>query len=382
MTSPRDIAALILAAGLSRRMGTPKSLLSLGSETVLERLVNLFANAGIPEIHVVTGHLAETLRRRLPDLPVKWSHNEAYHRGMFSSVKKGVAALQPERRWFFLLPVDIPLVRPGTLATLLEACRKADGGTTILHPVFGGRRGHPPLIATRLIPDTLAWNGPGGLGGFLTGRGSDAAEIPVIDAFIHRDMDTPADYRSLSDALGRRHIPTAAECEAMLSDPSLFSGATAAHCRRVAQLAVYLAKVLAGSDVPLDIGCVEAAALLHDIAKGEKHHGAAGARKLTDMGFSGVADIVSVHMDIDVSTASSPTEAEVVYLADKLVRGDVLVPLAVRFEHKLAKYGHDPSARTAILNRRADAEAIVRRMEQAVGTSFQEIMDGFSKDPE
>jgi hypothetical protein len=85
-------------------------------------------------------------------------------------------------------------------------------------------------------------------------------------------------------------------------------------------------------------------------------------------------------MDISVSGAASPTEAEVVYLADKLVRGDALVPLDVRFRHKLAKYGHDPSARIAIQKRLANAEAILDRMEQSVGKSFPEIMAGFPED--
>jgi hypothetical protein len=299
---------------------------------------------------------------------------------MISSVKKGVSAIKPERAWFFLLPVDIPMVRPGTLKTLLETCRTANGSTSILHPTFMGKPGHPPLISTRLIPDILGWKGAGGLGGFLALNHGDALERPVIDEYIERDMDTPDDYHSLEADLSRYHLPTVAECEAMLADTSFFEETTAAHCRRVSRLAVYLGKTLVGSGVPLDTGRIGAAALLHDIAKGEKDHAAAGAGRLSDMGFSGISDIVASHMDIDLSAASDPTEAEVVYLADKLVRGDVLVPLAVRFEHKLAKYGHDPSARAAILNRMANAEAIIRRIEQSVGKSFQEIMDGFPKD--
>lgn len=380
MTPLSDIAALILAAGESLRMGSPKPLLPLGGETVAERSVNLFINTGIQDIRIVTGHLAGMVRDRLPNLPVKWVHNEAYGQGMLSSIKKGVATISKDRSWFFLLPVDIPLVRPQTLSTLLEAMRVSKRDISIFHPTFMGRRGHPPLISTGLIPEILAWNGPGGLGGFLAGHHAGAVEVPLIDEFIERDMDTPADYQFLSSALSRYHIPTFAECEAMLSDTSLFAEKTASHCRMVARLAAYLGKTLAACNVSLDIERITTGALLHDIAKGEKNHAAAGAAVLQEMGYSGISDIVAAHADIEIPEASPLTEAEVVHLADKLVGADALVPLCVRFERKLSKYGHDASARAAILKRRADAESIVARMEHAAGKSFQAIMEDFPRD--
>lgn len=364
-------------------MGSPKALLPLSKETALERSVNLFANAGIQDIRVVTGHLAETVRGRLPNLPVRWIHNDVYQRGMLSSIQKGISSIGEEHAWFFLLPVDIPLVRPQTLSLLLEARQSPGRGISIIHPAFMGRRGHPPLISTGLTADILALDDPAGLDGFLARHHTDAVEIPVIDEFIERDMDTPADYRSLSTALSKYHMPTPAECEALLTDTSLFPQKTAAHCRQVARLATYLGESLADCNVPIDLWRVASGALLHDIAKREKKHAAAGAALLRKMGYSGIADIVSSHVDIDVSEASTPpTEAEVVYLADKLVQGDIPVSLSGRFEHKLAKYGHDPSARAAILKRRTDAEAIAKRIERAVGNSFESIMAEYSKDSE
>lgn len=380
MTSPVDTAALILAAGESRRMGSPKPLLPFGRETATERSVNLFVNAGIQDIRIVTGHLANTVRDRLPDLPVQWIHNEAYRQGMLSSIKKGAATISKDLSWFFLLPVDIPLVRSRTLSIMLKARPSSSNDISILHPTFMGRRGHPPLISTRLIPDILSWNGPGGLGGFLALHETDVVEVPVFDEFIERDMDTPEDYHSLSSALSRRHIPTSAECDAMLADTSLFAEKTADHCRMAARLAAYFGGTLASCNVPLDIDRITAGALLHDIAKGEKNHAAAGAAVLQEMGYSGISDIVAAHADIEVPEASPLSEAEVVHLADKLVGGDLLVPLSVRFDRKLSKYGHDPSVRSAILKRKAIAETIAARISDAVGKSFQAIMDGFPQD--
>lgn len=377
MTPAEDTVALILSAGESRRMGTPKPLLPLGKGTTLERSVTLFTDAGIRDIRVVTGHLAGSIRERLPTLPVTWIHNDRFQEGMLSSIKKGVATIEADRSWIFLLPVDIPLVRPRTLSAMLDARLSTGSTCPVLHPTFMGHRGHPPLISTRLIPGILSWDGPGGLGGFLAGHASGAADIPVIDEFIERDMDTPADYRFLSSALPAYHMPTPSECEAMLSDRSLFAEKTASHCRMVAKLAVYFGETLTACNVSLDIGRITAGALLHDISKGENDHAAAGAILLTEMGYSGISNIVAAHADIAVPEESPLTEAEVVHLADKLVFGDLLVPLSVRFERKLAKYGKEPSARAAILKRWSDAETIAGRIARAVGKSFQEIIDGF-----
>jgi putative nucleotidyltransferase with HDIG domain len=190
-------------------------------------------------------------------------------------------------------------------------------------------------------------------------------------------MDTPADFRYLSGALGRYHIPTFAECDAMLSDTSLFPKPTAAHCRMVGQVARHLGRVLIECRKPLDMDRIEAGALLHDIGKGKKDHGEAGARMLSEMGFTGIADIVSVHMDITLSESSCPTEAEIVYLADKLVSGADLVPLSTRFEKKLAKYGHDLEIIAAIRKRKEVAETIANRIAFSAGKSFQAIMNSF-----
>jgi putative nucleotidyltransferase with HDIG domain len=193
-------------------------------------------------------------------------------------------------------------------------------------------------------------------------------------------MDTPADYESLKADIQRYTIPTPAECSAMLSDPLLFTENTAAHCRQVARIASFLGKALSDYGVPINLEKITAAAQLHDIAKGQKQHAAAGAEILRKIGFSGIADIVASHMDIKVPMSSCLTEAEVVYLSDKLAMGSDLVSLDVRFGHKLDKYGDAPVTRASILRRKTDAEAIVKRLEHALGRSFQSLMDSFPGD--
>lgn len=369
--------AVILAAGESSRMGQSKPLLPLGKKPVLDHAVETFHTAGIFDIRVVTGHQGDKIRKALSTLEVKWIHNEVYRQGMLSSIKKGLESIPRDKKNFFLLPVDIPLIRPRTLEILLEEWPVPENGRPILYPTFAGERGHPPLISTNYIPDIMKWDRQDGLRMFLAQHDADAMDIPVIDEYILKDMDTLSEYESLVAAWQRNNIPTPAECTAMLDNPAFFSGQTAAHCRAVAELAGFLGRRLAPNIDGIDPERIFAAALLHDVAKGQSDHAGTGAHILTKLGFSGIADIVASHMDISVTDTSPITDREVVYLADKLVKGDKPVPLQIRFDDKLARHGHDSAARAAILKRKADTLAVVRRIEKKLETSMEEIFDDY-----
>jgi molybdenum cofactor cytidylyltransferase len=369
------IMPLILAAGESRRMGTPKPLLPLGETTVLERVTELFTLSGISTPRVVIGHGAKEIRCRFPDLQVAWVHNPGYEEGMFSSIKAGLSDLPQGVTSFFLLPADIPLVRRKTMGALIAAWNAKEAEVSILFPAFRGERGHPPLISARHIPDILAWNGEGGLQGFLNEHEGDARDIPVVDEFILRDMDTPKDSQALADAFSRYDAPTLSECEALLSDPAFFSEKTAAHCRMTATVSAALSRKLG---IP-DPGPIITAALLHDIAKGEKDHAGKGAILLRDLGFSGIADLVESHMALSPSESGPLSGQEIVYLSDKLVKNNIIVSLSERFGEKLRRHGDDPLKREAILKRQRDAELLVRRFEEETGTSLQTFMEDVEK---
>lgn len=206
-----EISAIILAAGLSSRMGRFKPLLRLGTATVLERAVDLFLRAGVEDIHVVLGHRAGELTPLLHERRVRAVLNPGYREGMFSSVVAGVASLSPGARAFFVHPVDIPLVSPATIGALCQAHGRSGRG--IVYPTFQGRRGHPPLIAAGLAGELCAWPGEGGLKAFLRQHEEQALDLPVDDGFILRDMDYPADFNGLAEACrdgrGSRDDPAA-----------------------------------------------------------------------------------------------------------------------------------------------------------------------------
>jgi CTP:molybdopterin cytidylyltransferase MocA len=173
-------------------MGASKPLLPLAGQTLLERVVGLFKGVGVVQIVVVLGHEAGQLLPLLGPLGVVPVVNPRYDEGMFTSVQAGVGRLDRDCRAFFLLPVDIPLVGPGTLHALAEAFQKM--GVEVCRPVFQGRYGHPPLIAATLIPAILDFDGAGGLRALLARYRDRTADVAVEDPGILMDLDTREDY--------------------------------------------------------------------------------------------------------------------------------------------------------------------------------------------
>jgi molybdenum cofactor cytidylyltransferase len=190
--TPEPVAGLILAAGRSSRMGSPKALLRFGGHTALEQIVLRMGRAGLRDLRVVIGHGADEIRLAHPGLPVHWIEHPHHHQGMLSSILAGVARLRGEADALLLQPVDMPLVRSATFAALLARWRQA--AAPVIYPVFRQRRGHPPLIALAAIPDDSDWNLPGGLRTLLHRFDPDQADyIAVEDPGILLDFDTPQD---------------------------------------------------------------------------------------------------------------------------------------------------------------------------------------------
>lgn len=294
-------AAVVLAAGLSSRMGKFKPLLLLGGQSVLARVVGLLRQGGAAPVLVVLGHRAAELEpvvRSLGAVPVI---NPDYEQGMFSSLRTGLAALPPDCPAFFLLPVDIPLVRTHTLTRLRAAWEQGLG--PVLHPTFQGQWGHPPLIAAELAPAIMAYDGTGGLRGFWESRPELAREVPVADRFVLRDQDHPQDYEELTAALDGYQIPDQDECLALLEEVLELGPELVAHCRLVGRMAQALARAAQTKGAALNPRLALAGGLLHDVAKGQPDHPAAGAALLREMGFATVAPLAARHADIELTPA-------------------------------------------------------------------------------
>ena len=287
-------AAIVLAAGFSSRMGAFKPLLPFGERTLVGHVVNNLRVAGVQRIHVVTGFEAETLAPELTRLGVTRAHNPDFAAGMFSSVRAGVASLPADVDAFLLAPVDVPLMRPSTIARVLRAAATRD--SAIVYPTFRGKRGHPPLVRRALFAEILDSDGDGGLRALLARHEETASEVAVFDWGCLVDMDRRDDYRLLAAALAGRAVPDVAECETMF-DAASTPEATRRHGRAVAALATRLARRLQAAGEAIDPDLARAAALVHDIAKGRRRHAEAGAALLREFGFPEVAAPVARHMN-------------------------------------------------------------------------------------
>ena len=139
------IAAVILAAGASRRMGSPKALLEFQGETFLNRLIRVLGNISAPVI-VVLGHHAETIRAQTT-VAARFVVNPDPERGQLSSLQTGLAEVPQNVEGFLFTPVDSPAVEENTLQQLIARFQTRPPETQFVIPRYQGKRGHPVVWA-------------------------------------------------------------------------------------------------------------------------------------------------------------------------------------------------------------------------------------------
>jgi molybdenum cofactor cytidylyltransferase len=371
MTTPL-LAAVILAAGRSSRMGRHKALLPLGEKPVIGHSIDLFRKSGVKHIRVVIGHQREAVAALLKTANVTILENPNYSRGMFSSVQVGLTRLDSECEGVFVLPVDMALIRPWTIRALIRGFIKHPGH--IFHPMFQKKRGHPPLIPRWKIPEIIGWSSDGGLRACLEQSETMAKTVAVPDRNILLDMDTPGDYQETRRRWQRREIPSEQECDVIATEIYPVSESVRAHCRRVAQVADAMASALVLAGARVDTDLVHAAALLHDLAKGCRSHAQVAGAWLGEMGYARTGAVVAAHSDIVVAQGALISEAEIVFLADKCVDGDRLVTLEQRFQQALTRFGCSPEIGQKIRDRKDAAIRIRQRFQKRVGHSIQDIL--------
>lgn len=194
------IAAIILAAGESRRMGSPKARLPFperdGTEsTFLDHLLRVFAESRAEPVIVVLGHDAETLASDFRFGSARVVVNPDYRTGMLSSIQAGVRALAADRvDGALVLPVDHPDVDPAVVDTLIHRFEKTPSPVAL--PVYQGRRGHPVLFSADVFAELLAAPESVGARQVVWDHQEDLLEVEVSDAGVTVDIDTASDYRA------------------------------------------------------------------------------------------------------------------------------------------------------------------------------------------
>jgi molybdenum cofactor cytidylyltransferase len=200
----KRVAAVVLAAGMSRRMGRPKALLPLGGLPMIVRVIEPLISIGsIHPIVVVTGHQAGQVEGAMAGCDVEFVHNSEFESGgMLSSVKSGCRAIIGRCHAFFLCLGDQPLVRENTyrellprdmgLWPMLSASHGPEARVTMAQPTHDSKRGHPILLSSDCINEILALPDGATLKTFT--QRIDTHQIVVDDPGVVTDIDTPQDY--------------------------------------------------------------------------------------------------------------------------------------------------------------------------------------------
>ena len=185
-----SVAAVILAAGASRRLGEPKQLIRLGGETLLERTVRVCREAGCAPVVIVLGAFADEVRRRSALADAVVVMNDVWTEGMGSSVRVGVEELSPDVDGCVIVTCDQPAITAEHLLALMKS-----GEVTA--SAYSGRHGVPAYFPRAVFGDLLMLRGDAGARELL----KDAGALELAGGEL--DVDTEADLKHVQELFGR-----------------------------------------------------------------------------------------------------------------------------------------------------------------------------------
>lgn len=192
---PQQVSAVLLAAGLSGRMGRPKQLLPLGDRTVIEQCIGSIIAAGLAEIVVVLGPGQEEIAQLIRPLPVAIAANDIGQSEMADSVRTGLRAVGAGASGILICLSDHPLIMPETIRAVIALHREHP--ESIIIPCCSGKRGHPALFPMGIIREI---SGKNSLRDVRDSRAETIRYMDVADEGVLLDMDTPEDYARILDS--------------------------------------------------------------------------------------------------------------------------------------------------------------------------------------
>ena len=187
------IRAIVLAAGLSSRMGVQKLLLPFGGKKVISHIVDQLLASSIDEVHVVVGHNAEQISAELSGRAVSIVNNPDYTSGMLSSVRCGLKSLPERCRAVMVVLGDQPSITTELINRMLKSFTATE--KDILVPLYQSKRGHPILFSLQYRDEIMTNYDDVGLRGLMHEHSEDVFELEVPTASVLFDMDYPQDYR-------------------------------------------------------------------------------------------------------------------------------------------------------------------------------------------
>ncbi len=188
----KKTGAIIVAAGLSSRMQTFKPLLPFANSTIALHNVNTLKKIGLSPIVVITGFKSDELTAHLSSTGVRFVKNERYKSTqMFDSVKLGIAEIADECERILIMPMDIPAILPETYRQVLSI------DAPIVRTKYKDRAGHPIILSVDVAKSFLEYQGENGLKGAVRAYPIKPIDVEVFDEGVHKDVDTPEDYKDL-----------------------------------------------------------------------------------------------------------------------------------------------------------------------------------------
>ena len=203
--STTGVAAILLAAGTSSRMGAAnKLLLPYAGKPMVHRVVEAVSAANIAECIVVLGHEADEVRAALGGLPVKFVVNKDYAVGMGTSVSAGVRETLPATQGFLVCLSDMPLITTAEYNAIIAQFKTnvASDKTAIVRPSFDSRPGNPVLLSAYYRIAMQALEGPMGCKPIVKAHIDSVSYVEMSTGHVLQDADTPAAYAALKSEKG------------------------------------------------------------------------------------------------------------------------------------------------------------------------------------
>lgn len=193
------ISAIVLAAGMSRRMGENKLLRGFSGKTMLEATLDHILASGVEEVVVVLGHDADRLRPLLQDRPVKTVFNPDYATGMTASIQAGIRAAAPAADGFMICLSDMPLIGSETYRLIQAVFSEKTQleKRLIVQPAFENTAGNPVIFSAVFKNELLALEFPEGCKPVVQHNRDCLVRVETRDNAVLRDADTPEDFESL-----------------------------------------------------------------------------------------------------------------------------------------------------------------------------------------
>ncbi len=182
------IAAIVLSAGKSERMGRPKALLPFRGRTFLENILEAISRSRIEHTAVVVGHHRREIENINIRVPLVF--NPDYEQGMVTSLQAGIRSLPSATAGAFLFLVDHPLVDAATIDAMIPRL----GPDRIVQPTFERRRGHPVLFGAKILEEILQLPSSQGADVVVRKDPGRIVEVPVDSPGILVDVDTPEQF--------------------------------------------------------------------------------------------------------------------------------------------------------------------------------------------